>query len=409
MIELKGKFNTAKVFTENIEQEAVSQIITLLNQEAFKNSKIRIMPDTHAGAGCVIGFTANLGDKVIPNLVGVDIGCGMFVTKFKQDVNLEAIDSFIRNKIPHGNSVNQNISTTILNELGKLNILSGIEDISNESKTDLSRHLLSVGSLGGGNHFIEINEDSEGFKYLVIHSGSRNFGLQVAKYFQALAEKTFTDKIAYETNQKNRHLGFIRKGGKLDGIEKIAKEYDVKINALKIPKELSYLTDDDRTEYLKYMDIAQKFATLNRKHIAESILNTFKIKPIEQFETIHNYISFEDNIIRKGAVSAKLGEKLIIPINMRDGSIIAVGKGNDDWNCSAPHGAGRLMSRSQAKDQLDIDVFIDSMKDVYTTSVKESTLDEAPMAYKPIDEILNNIKDTVDVIEVIKPIYNFKA
>jgi len=409
MIELKGKYNTAKVFTDNIEQEAISQIITLLNQEAFKDSKIRIMPDTHSGAGCVIGFTANLGNKVIPNLVGVDIGCGMYVTKFKSELNLEAIDNFIRNNIPHGNSVNNEIKTEILDELQKIHILSDIEYISNKTNTDFSRHIKSVGSLGGGNHFIEINEDSEGFKYLVIHSGSRNFGLQVAKYFQNIAQQEIESIIKTIKLERDRSIGKLMQEGRRDQANILRDSNNILIEKWNVPKELSFLTDVLKDDYLHYMDVAQKIASLNRKIMANKIFNTFKIEPIEQFETIHNYISMEDNMIRKGAVSAKKGEKIIIPINMRDGSIIAVGKGNEDWNHSAPHGAGRLMSRSKAKEQLNLEEYKKNMIGIYSTSVKESTLDEAPGAYKPIDEIINSIKDTVDIIEIIKPIYNFKA
>jgi RNA-splicing ligase RtcB len=407
MIELKGKYNIAKVFTDNVEQSAQSQIITLLNQETFKDSKIRIMPDTHAGAGCVIGFTADFKDKIIPNLVGVDIGCGMHVTKFNSDINLEGIDNFIRNKIPHGNSVNKEINGIALDFLNKTGDLKYIDEISKLTKTSLSRHLCSIGSLGGGNHFIEINEDSEGFKYLVIHSGSRNFGLQVAKYFQKMAEDEINNQVKLMKQTKDKSIGSLRQRGETAQIDTFIKLFDKQIKDFKVPKELSYLQGNSAKEYLKYMQVAQRFAILNRTMMVAKILETFKIDPIEKFETIHNYI--DDNMIRKGAVSAKKGEKLIIPINMRDGSIIAVGKGNEDWNYSAPHGAGRLMSRSQAKEQLDLEEFTESMKDVFTTSVKQSTLDEAPNAYKSMDEILKNIKDTVDVVEIIKPIYNFKA
>jgi RNA-splicing ligase RtcB len=407
MIELKGKYNTAKVFTDNVEQTAQSQIINLLNQEVFKDSTIRIMPDTHAGAGCVIGFTADFKNKIIPNLVGVDIGCGMHVTKFKADINLEAIDNFIRNNIPHGNSVNKNISDEVVEALNKNHIFSYIEAIADKSQTEFTRHLKSLGSLGGGNHFVEINEDSEGFKYLVIHSGSRNLGLQVAKYYQGLAEKEIKDIVRSLRVKRDKEVGLLEQQGMYSEADVCKFKHDELISKWNVPKELSFLTDELADMYILYMNAAQKFASLNREFISKKILDTFKIKPIEQFETIHNYI--ENNMIRKGAVSALEGEKLIIPINMRDGSIIAVGKGNGDWNNSAPHGAGRLMSRSQAKEKLDLGEFTESMKDIFTTSVKQSTLDEAPGAYKSMSDILDNIKDTVDVLEIIKPIYNFKA
>jgi len=407
MIELKGKYNTAKVFTDNIEDTAQSQIITLLNQEVFKDSKIRIMPDTHAGAGCVIGFTADFGNKIIPNLVGVDIGCGMHVTKFKADVNLEAIDNFIRNNIPHGNSVNKDISDKAVSLLNSEMLFGHIETISDNTKTDLGRHIKSLGSLGGGNHFIEINEDSDAFKYLVIHSGSRNLGLQVAKYYQKLAEEQIKSIVTDLKVQRDKNVGLLRKEERYEQANIQKEHYNKLIEGWNVPKELSFLTDELADSYLLYMKVAQKFASLNREMMADRILKTFNIEPVEQFETIHNYI--DGRMIRKGAVSAEKGEKLIIPINMRDGSIIAIGKGNEDWNYSAPHGAGRLMSRSQAKDNLDLEEYKETMKNVFSTSVKDSTLDEAPMAYKPIEEILSNIKDTVDVVEVIKPIYNFKA
>lgn len=407
-MKINGKFNTAEVFTQNIEETAKKQIINLLNQKSFKDSKVRIMPDTHAGAGCVIGFTADLGDKVIPNLVGVDIGCGMHVVKFKSDINLQAVDNFIKKSIPSGMNVNNNISIELIDALHRLELLSEIDRVSRITNTKFTRHLMSIGSLGGGNHFIEINKDSEGCKYLVVHSGSRNFGLQIAKYHQKEAERHLKRKIEYLNYHKNKYIASLKMQGKNNEIQDIIKDFDKEIKQYRIPKELSYLENKERYNYLNDMRVAQRFASLNRQIIIDKIIAAFKLNVIEQFETIHNYIS-DDNIIRKGAVCANDGIKLIIPINMRDGSIIAIGKGNKDWNNSAPHGAGRLMSRSEAKEQLDLNEYKETMKNVFSTSVKESTLDEAPDAYKPMKEIINNIKDTVEIVEIIKPIYNFKA
>lgn len=408
MIELKGKYNTAKVFIDDIEEKAMSQIINLLNQKVFEDCKVRIMTDTHAGAGCVIGFTADIGERVIPNLVGVDIGCGMSVTRFNDNIDLEELDNFIRHNIPHGNSVNKVNSPFLAHYLSD-DLNAAIRSVSERTNTDYERHLLSLGTLGGGNHFIEVNEDCEGKKYLVIHSGSRNFGLQVAKYHQKIAEDNDDNKRKEGINIRNTAVGDLRRQKKYQEADKLYKTLTKTIEENKLPKELCYLMFEDRDRYLEDMGWAQEFASLNRRIIMNTILREFNIKTLDRFETIHNYINFDDNIIRKGAVSANKGEKIIIPINMRDGSIIAEGKGNDDWNNSAPHGAGRLMSRSKAKEVLSVEDFKDQMTDVFTTSVKESTLDEAPDAYKSMDTILANIKETVSVIDIIKPIYNFKA
>lgn len=368
MIEIKGKYNTAKVFTNNIEDGAKAQILELLNQEFIEGSKVRIMPDTHSGIGCVIGFTADLGDKVIPNLVGVDIGCSMITIELgKIDIDLKRLDEIINRHIPVGIGVHK----TKIAEFPKLQDLYCYRELR-----DTKRMERSIGTLGSGNHFIEVNVDSKENKYLVIHTGSRNLGHQVATFYQKLA-------IKLSSSGKSKY-----------------------------PKDLSYLTGKYKEEYLHDMKICQEYAGLNRETIANIILDKMfgkKLSDFSHFHTVHNYINFKDNIIRKGAVSAYEGEKLLIPINMRDGSILAVGKGNPDWNYSAPHGAGRLMSRRKAKESLDLNEFKAEMKDIYSTSVGKSTLDEAPMAYKPIDEIIGNIKDTVDIIEVIKPIYNFKA
>lgn len=403
-----------KIFTDNIEQEAVEQIDLLLQQEPFKNCKVRIMPDVHAGKGCVIGFTADLGNKVIPNIVGVDIGCGMLCVELGNiDLDLQKLDEVINNCIPAG----RNIREHKLLDFEPINNLYCLRELKETKKFNKA-----IGTLGGGNHFIEVDADNEGNKYLVIHTGSRNLGKQVADYYQNLAIELCSGKE--EMYQKKEEIiKTYKEQGRKAEIQKALKELEAeyKQNKPNLPNELCYLEGKYREMYLHDMKICQEYASENRKMIVNTILKNimyFKdnIQPLESwdfkddyFETIHNYISFEDNIVRKGAISAKKGEKVLIPINMRDGSIIAVGKGNKDWNQSAPHGAGRIMSRHKAKETFKLEEFKESMKDIYTTSVVEETIDEAPFVYKPMQEIIDNIQDTVEIQKIIKPIYNFKA
>ncbi|MFD2699657.1 RtcB family protein [Paenibacillus shunpengii] len=408
MIEAIGKYNTAKIFTDTIDETAYAQVLELCNQKAFEGVQIRIMPDTHAGKGCVIGFTAELAGRVVPNLIGVDIGCGMEVTYLGPiDINFEELNHFIRHKVPHGHSIHQKI----VHPIHKPVLEQKIENIASKTGTVYEKHLRSVGSLGGGNHFIEINEDSSGNKILVIHSGSRNLGLQVAKYHQKKAELYCTDRIKDLTYQQNEEIGLLKKSGNLDAIPAVMEKYKALMEVYQVPKPLMYLEGAGADEYLADMYAAQEFALLNRQGMSRAIAEFLNLnyRQLEKFTTIHNYINPEDKIIRKGAISAKAGEKVIIPINMRDGSIIAIGKGNPDWNHSAPHGAGRLMSRSRAKDILHMNDFKDTMRGVWTSSVSTATLDEAPMAYKPIEEILENTVDALEIVEIIKPLYNFKA
>lgn len=402
-----------KIFTENIEEEAKEQINLLLNQEPFKDCKVRIMPDVHAGKGCVIGFTANLGDKVIPNIVGVDIGCGMLCVELGNiDLDLEKIDKVINENIPAG----RNIREQKLINFDKINDLYCLRELKETKKFNRS-----IGTLGGGNHFIEIDIDEDNNKYLVIHTGSRNLGKQVADYYQDLAIQLCSGKEEM-FKRKEEIIKTYKEQGRKPEIQKALKELEkeYKQNKPNLPNELCYLEGKYREMYLHDMKICQEYASLNRLQIAKEILmNYFQLTYVpeieyppvmnDRFETIHNYISFEDNIVRKGAISAKEGERVIIPINMRDGSIIAVGKGNEDWNNSAPHGAGRLMSRKKAKEMFKLEEFKESMKDIYSTSVAEETIDEAPFVYKPMQEIIDNIKDTVEIEKIIKPIYNFKA
>lgn len=391
-----------KIFTTNIEDTAVNQINELLEQDAFKDSKIRIMPDVHAGKGCVIGFTGDLGDKVIPNVVGVDIGCGMLCVELGDVlINLVELDRIIRENIPSGMNVHEDFPVTPF-FLGGLKCYKELRNKDNWLEK-------SMGTLGGGNHFIEVDEDENGNKYLVIHTGSRNLGKQVAEIYQnkAIEYCSFENEMAKEIEDC---IKTYKEQGRTSEINDKIKEIRIKYTGkTKLPKDLCYLEGQLREDYLHDMKICQEFAILNRTIIARTIMEHLGLYALDYFQTIHNYISFTDNIVRKGAISARKGERVLIPMNMRDGCIIGIGKGNDDWNQSAPHGAGRIMSRIKAKEVLTMDDYRDSMKDIFTSSVNEDTLDEAPMAYKPMQEIIDCIGDTIEIEKVIKPIYNFKA
>jgi len=395
-----------KIFTDNIEPQALNQIYTLIKQPAFRDCKVRIMPDVHSGKGCVIGFTADLGDKVIPNIVGVDIGCGMETVELgKIDIDYAELDRVIRKYVPSGRNVHEEengISEEIIDKLYCKDKLREVKWLK-----------CSLGSLGGGNHFIEIDEDSDGNKYLIIHTGSRNLGKQVAEIYQQMAidDMQGANKLAEESKalieeykRTGRHKDIER------GLENLKRKRQP--DKLNIPKELCYLTGEHREMYLHDMKLCQEFARLNRRTI-ETIIGYYMNWGINRetvkFQTIHNYIDHDTNIVRKGAISAQKGEKVLIPINMRDGCIIGIGKGNEDWNCSAPHGAGRIMSRSKAKENITLEEFQKSMQGIYTTSVNQSTIDESPMVYKSIAEIVANIQDTVEIVKIIKPVYNFKA
>lgn len=394
-----------KIFTDNIEPEALNQVYTLIKQPAFSDCKVRIMPDVHAGKGCVIGFTADLGDKVIPNIVGVDIGCGMLCCEIgKIDIDYEKLDTVIRENIPAGRAVREEkVPFDQIEELHCKDQLKNMDWLKS-----------SLGSLGGGNHFIEVDEDADGAKYLVIHTGSRNLGKQVAEIYQQMAidDMQGADKLK---EKSERLIADYKAAGRQKDIQRGIAELKRKWqpDKLNIPKELCYLTGKHREMYLHDMKICQEFARINRRAIQHIIFYymgwTFSRSTMERFHTVHNYIDHDTNIVRKGAISAKAGEKVLIPINMRDGCIIGIGKGNEDWNCSAPHGAGRIMSRSKAKENVSLEEYRESMKGIYTTSVSQSTIDESPMAYKPMQEIVENIKDTVDILKIIKPVYNFKA
>ena len=389
-----------KIFTNNIEDKAREQVYTLLDQDAFRDAKVRIMPDVHAGAGCVIGFTADLGNKVIPNIVGVDIGCGVRCSRLgKIDIDLEELDKIIKSNIPSGLNVHDK---PIANAADYIDNLRCKDQLKNRDWLENS-----LGTLGGGNHFIEIDEDEEGIKYLVIHTGSRNLGKQVADIYQ---QKAIDNLHTVPFNNMRKELiTSLKEQGREKEIQNQLKEFDKKYSTMfKLPKDLCYLEGQDREDYLHDMKICQEFAVMNRFTISFIIELALKIIPEYSFESVHNYIS-KDNMVRKGAISAHKEQPVIIPLNMRDGCIIGTGKGNEDWNCSAPHGAGRLMSRMEARRTLKLEDFKCVMEGIYTTTVNEDTIDEAPMVYKNAQEIIDNIKDTVDIVKLIKPIYNFKA
>lgn len=382
MMEIKGKYNTAVVFTDKIESSAAQQIETLCDQEFIEGSQIRVMPDVHSGAGCTIGTTMTVKDKVVPNLVGVDIGCGMEVVKLgNSHLDLGRLDSLIHARIPSGFNIRSK-EHSFIEQIDLLNLRC-------KDKVDLKRARRSIGTLGGGNHFIEVNQGNDGSLYLVVHSGSRNLGHQVASYYQRQAVKVLKDK------GKEKDKGRKATGEKTD--------------SLWVPKSLAFLSGSLYEDYLHDMKLIQHFALLNRKAIVEEIIGRMKLDVVEKFTTIHNYIDTDSMILRKGAVSAEKGEKLLIPINMRDGSLICVGKGNPEWNYSAPHGAGRIMSRTQAKNTFTLSEFKKTMEGIYTTTANKGTLDECPLAYKPMEEIIRNVGDTVEIVEQIVPLYNFKA
>ena len=407
-----------KIFTDNIEETALEQIKQLLSIDVFSDKKIRIMPDVHAGAGCVIGFTGDLGDKVIPNIVGVDIGCGMRVLKLgKMDnIDFHAFNEHINHNVPSGMFYREEKrgfkplagdEMEVYREAKEmLNSLHCYRDLKNQDRIKKS-----IGTLGGGNHFIELDKDDEGNVYLVIHTGSRNLGKQVAEIYQAKAVKHLTDGMdAFEESIK-RTIEEYKAAGRRDELQSVIKKMrrGRKEAEPSLPKDLCYVEGEAREQYLHDMRLCQRWAVLNRQLIGMLLLKFFPdVKVEEEFESIHNYIS-DDNMIRKGSISAQKGEKCIIPLNMRDGSLICIGKGNSDWNNSAPHGAGRVLSRTQAYEKITMEDFEASMNGIYSESVTDFTRDESPMVYKPANEIIANIGNTVDIDIIIRPIYNFKA
>lgn len=398
MLEVSGKYNQAKIFTDVVDQASIAQVIELCNQEFTAGSRIRLMPDVHAGAGCTVGTTMTITDRVVPNLVGVDIGCGMETARLREDhLELQKLDKLIREKIPSGFAVRSAVH--------RYADQIDLEELCCYRHVQMLRAEKSIGTLGGGNHFIEVDRDEEGQLYVVIHSGSRRLGLEVAKYYQ---EEGY--KVLNQTDQASldRLIAEMRAAGRQKDIQKELKRRKSQ-KLTRIPRPLAYVAGALFDQYIHDMKLVQHFARLNRQAMLDEIVKGMKLHVEEQFTTIHNYIDTDAMILRKGAVSAKAGEQLLIPINMRDGSLLCVGKGNEDWNCSAPHGAGRLMSRGEAKQSFTVSEFKKQMEGIYSTSVGRSTLDECPMAYKGMADILDNIGPTAEVVKVIRPIYNFKA
>ena len=397
MREVIGKYNTAKIFTDVVDEASIAQVKELCDQEFCTGSRIRLMPDIHAGAGCTVGTTMTIKDKVVPNLVGVDIGCGMETVKIKEDnLDMVRLDRVIRERIPAGFEVRA--------AAHKYADRIDLREMRCADRVDLSRARNSVGTLGGGNHFIEVDRDDEGKLYIVVHSGSRHLGLEVAKHYQEAGYK----KISDQSDGLEKLIEELKAAGRQREIQQEIKKYKSEYQC-DIPKALAYVDGSLFDDYIHDMKIVQKFAEINRQAMIDEIMSGMEVHVDEQFTTIHNYIDTDSMILRKGAVSAKRGEILLIPINMRDGSIIGVGKGNKDWNCSAPHGAGRLMSRAKAKERFTVAEFEKQMDGIYTTSVNQETLDECPMAYKSMDAITENIGPTVEILKIIKPVYNFKA
>lgn len=404
MREIRGNYNTAKVFTDVLDEVCAEQIKGLLDLEVFKDAQVRIMPDCHAGASCVIGFTANLGEKIIPNVVGVDIGCGMLTVELgRVDIDFARLDDVIHRYIPFGRNINE----------GRLMKFRGLKELNcYRALKDTKAIERAIGSLGGGNHFIEIDMDDEDNKYLVIHTGSRQLGKQVAEHYQKIARGLHTGWEALWEEEEQIKKTYKEAGGRAE-IQEAIKELHRNFHqtAPDMPLEYCFLHGKYTQQYLEDMKICQEYADENRKMIARQIIEHYGFEPLSDFTTVHNYIDHDSNIIRKGAVSAKKGEKLLIPINMRDGSLLCVGKGNEEWNYSAPHGAGRLFSRSAAKHEFTVEQFKETMRKagVYSTSIDSSTLDECPMAYKGMRDIVTNIGPTADIVKILKPVYNFKA
>ncbi len=390
---IQGTYGEAKIFTDNVDELTIKQVTAMLEEQFATDSRVRIMPDCHAGKGSVIGTTMHVTDEVVPNLVGVDIGCGMLCTRLaeQEPIDYAKLDATIQRLVPSGMSVRQQ-AHPLSEQVPFDQVLAPFNE---------TRARLSIGTLGGGNHFIELNQDAAGQRYLVIHSGSRNLGKTIAEHYQAEAE---TARFQFDAGQIIEEL---KQQGRESDIQATLQQLKEKRSTFN--KDLASVSGETMERYLHDLKIAQRYAALNRQAMTEVIFEAMGWTVVDQFDTIHNYIDLDAMILRKGAISAKAGERAIIPMNMRDGSLIVVGKGNPDWNYSAPHGAGRIMSRSKAFKTVELDAFEKTMTDVWSSSVVASTRDESPFVYKPMDEIIRNTKETVDVIEIIKPLYNFKA
>ena len=398
MLEIKGKVNTAICYARVIEDEAIQQIRRMCDYPMTEGSRIRIMPDVHAGAGCTIGTTMTITDKAVPNVVGVDIGCGMYTVRLAQrEIDLEKLDA-AAHLIPSGMRVWEGRQARF-----DLTALRCFRSLKNTGYLERS-----LGTLGGGNHFIEIDAASDGTRYLVIHSGSRNLGKQVAEHYQQLAIDLNKGKEAYFA-KRDALIAEYKAAGRRKEIQKALKELHRSSHEATIPEDLCFVYGQYLEDYLSDVELCQQFARLNREKMAEILITRSGLTALDAFHTIHNYIDTEEMILRKGAIAAHKGEKVLIPINMRDGSVLAVGKGNPEWNFSAPHGAGRIMSRTAARTCLDLEEYRREIAGIYTTSVSEATIDEAPMAYKSLEDIIGVIGESVDITEILKPIYNFKA
>lgn len=398
MIEIHGLHNTALCYTPTLEPTAELQIKTVCDQEAFAGCKIRIMPDVHAGKGCTIGTTMTIQDKIVPGMVGVDIGCGMETVRLaEKEIDFAALDALIRKEIPCGQNIRK--------DEHQYNEEINLYQLRCAPYVSIERAKRSIGTLGGGNHFIEVDRGENGDLYLVVHSGSRHLGTQVCKYYQDQGRFAMWGGARHQIDEL---IAEYRAAGRWKEIQSAIDELR-KEHPISIPKDLAYVEGKLFEDYIHDMRITQRFAVLNRKAMTDVILRGMGLTKVEEFTTIHNYIDTEKMILRKGSVSAEADEKLLVPINMRDGSLICIGKGNDEWNCSAPHGAGRLMSRKQAFAQLSMDEYTSEMEGIWSSCVVRDTLDESPMAYKPIDEIVSEIGPTAEIVERIQPVYNFKA
>ncbi|MDR1712832.1 MAG: RtcB family protein [Coriobacteriales bacterium] len=400
MIEITGTHNTAICYTDELEDSARQQIQTVCNQPEFADSQIRIMPDVHTGMGCTIGTTMTISDKIVPGMVGVDIGCGMETVELAEhEIDFAELDALIRQSIPSGFSVRKQ-PHELIDEID-------LDQLRCVKEMNLDRARKSIGTLGGGNHFIEVDRSDDGRLFLVVHSGSRHLGNEVAKHYQAEAFNSLGGSAKHQLAEAIEQLKAAGRQQEIaETIQRLRAEAAARVT---LPKDLAYATGQLFEDYLHDMRIIQRFAVLNRQAMVDVMLSGLGLTRVDAFTTIHNYIDTEAMILRKGAVSAKAGEKLLVPINMRDGSLICTGKGNAEWNCSAPHGAGRLMSRMAAKRQLTMDEYRAQMAGIFTTCVARATLDEAPMAYKSLDSIVSQIGPTAEILQRIRPIYNFKA
>ena len=398
MVTIQGLYNTAVCYTPELEDLAAKQIKAVCDQAEFAGCKIRVMPDVHAGKGCTIGTTMTIQDKIVPGMVGVDIGCGMETVELAEsEIDFTKLDALIRKEIPYGREVRDTLHA--------LNTEIDLTQLRCADQVNLNRAMRSIGTLGGGNHFIEVDRSEDGRLFLIVHSGSRHLGTEVAEYYQNEGRRALWGGANYQIQEV---IAQLKAEGRFKEIQKTISALRTE-HELSIPKDLAYVEGKLFEDYIHDMKITQQFAMLNRKAMVDVIMTGMGFTAVEAFTTIHNYIDTDAMILRKGSVSAMTGEKLLIPINMRDGSLICVGKGNQDWNCSAPHGAGRLMSRRAAFNVLTMEEFKREMEGIYTTCVLPDTLDESPMAYKNMDEIVDQIGPTAEVVERIRPVYNFKA